>query len=82
MKRIILSLGAASLAITPVGVSANTRSGDVVPSAAKVTRSVQGVEKTESMAGSGGLIAVFVFWAAIVGIILATENDDLPDSPG
>lgn len=82
MRKILLSLGAASLALAPVAASAGTRAGDIVPSATKVSHSVQSVDRVEAAAGSSGLIAVLAFWALIIAVIVIDNNDDDNDSNG
>lgn len=77
MRKFVGALSALGLLAAPVAASAGTRAGDVVPAAAKVQRSVQGVERAnEAVGGSAIIIAIIAIAAVIAGIIAATDDND------
>ncbi|WP_416832757.1 MAG: hypothetical protein ACMUJI_07035 [Erythrobacter sp.] len=76
MKKLVLALGAVSLALSPVAASAVEGS--------QLSRSAAPVEgESELTGGSSIIIALFAAAAVIAGIVVIAgdSNDDLPTSP-
>ena len=71
LKKVLMSASAASLAISPVALSA-----------APVERASQSASETSELGGPGLIIAVIAGIAIIVGIVIAaSDDDDEPFSP-
>lgn len=76
MKKIVGALTAIGLVAAPVAASAGTRANDVVPAAAKVQRSVEGVDQVNEIRGSAVIVAILALAAVIAGLIFAFDDND------
>ena len=85
MSRLMVTAAAASMAVAPIAVQANTRAGDNAPVYTSETAQPglgRAAEGEEVRGGSTIILALLAAAAAVGGIIVAAGNDADDQSPG